>query len=292
MVTTFSKIITKREICLINKYINQYLLNSNNPNIKYFYKTSKYTISIYKNNRIFIQGNNYDWVLTILKGSSNIVKNEDSGIKIDKYIGSDESGTGDFFGGITVASAYVKINNLEKINDFNIRDSKKISDKEIYILVEKLKHYCEYEIISIDANEYNKRYLIHNNIKKILALMHLEAIEKLSNRIEIKDVIIDQFVSKTVFNKYVENLESNKNLNIYFETKSESKYLNVAIASIYARWAFLQQIKKINKEYNTNIPLGSSNPYIISFSNRFLKNKKIDLFVKKNFKTVDKINFK
>ena len=52
-------------------------------------------------------------------------------------IGSDEVGTGDYFGPIVVTAALVKKDQISLINDFKIQDSKKMTDDNILNIFEK-----------------------------------------------------------------------------------------------------------------------------------------------------------
>lgn len=287
---TFSKNISEKEIELIYKYMQSHMKNNDNINVKYFFKTARYSITIYNNNKILVQGENYDWLLKILKVDNHLNVDENKGsLPTKKYMGSDESGTGDFFGGISVATAYAPLENYEQIQELGVKDSKLMNDEHIFSIIDDLKKLCKYEIISLSPKEYNKMYEKHSNIKIILACMHLEAIENLSSKIGIKDAIIDQFVAKKVFMKYIENEGLKTNLNLDFVTKGESKFLNIAIASIFARWAFIKSIYELQKNTNHKIKLGCDYR-VEEIAKNILRDNKPEDFVKTHFKTLKKIN--
>ena len=289
---TFSKFISEKEIACIFKYMQSHLKNANNQNIKYFFKTSRYTITIFNNKKILVQGEGYDWILRLLKTDSHLNKDENLKQKFTKeYIGSDESGTGDFFGGISVAAAYAPEINYLKIEKLGVKDSKLMDDRQIWLIIDDLKKLCSYEVISLSAKEYNEMYKIYPNIKKILALLHIDVIEKLALRTEIKNAVIDQFVTKSVFLNYMKNEKKIISLNLSFETKGESKFLNIAIASIFARWSFLKSIENIQKNTNHKIKLGCDYMVEEIAKKIFLKNEANE-FVKTHFKTLKKINVK
>ena len=54
-------------------------------------------------------------------------------------IGSDEVGTGDYFGPIVVTSSYVAKENIDFLLDLKVKDSKKLTDKEILKIIQE-KH--------------------------------------------------------------------------------------------------------------------------------------------------------
>ncbi|MCD7779440.1 MAG: hypothetical protein LUH05_02060, partial [Candidatus Gastranaerophilales bacterium] len=58
---------------------------------------------------------------------------------VDKYIGTDESGKGDFFGPLVAAGVQVDNSIKQKFFDWGIKDSKKLDDKKILLLADKIK---------------------------------------------------------------------------------------------------------------------------------------------------------
>ena len=81
----------------------------------------------------------------------------------------------------------------------------------------------------------------------------------------------------------------------HFETKSESKYIAIAAASIIARYEFLMMIKKLVNKLNEfdglnfdTLPLGASNKKNILESiakiEKVIGNDKLKYFIKTNFK--------
>ena len=96
---------------IINKY-NDYSLPTSNNYTLFRAKFNNSTITIYKTNTLLIQGSNsrstYEIICDILGiiPMEKKITNEPLVVSTSS-IGSDEVGTGDFFGGITVVAAYV-----------------------------------------------------------------------------------------------------------------------------------------------------------------------------------------
>ena len=63
--------------------------------------------------------------------------------------------------------------------------------------------------------------------------------------------------------------------NITFETKGESKYPSVALASVIARYAFLSEINKMSEALGRPIPLGAG-PVVDRFAEELVREKGID----------------
>ena len=53
---------------------------------------------------------------------------------LDTQIGSDEVGTGDFFGPVCVCAAYVKASDIKRLKALGIDDSKRLNDEQIRTL--------------------------------------------------------------------------------------------------------------------------------------------------------------
>lgn len=182
--------------------------------------------------------------------------------RLDYYfinsIGSDEVGTGDYFGPIIVASAFVKKSDISFLEDLGVRDSKKVTDEKIIKIAPDIIKRIPHSIIILDNENYNKNYSTDINMNKIKAILHNKALLTLLNKdsYNYDMIVVDQFVNKT---KYFEYLKGNPNVvrNITFTTKAEDKCLSVACASIISRYLFLKEINRLSKELQITIPKGA-----------------------------------
>ena len=68
--------------------------------------------------------------------------------------------------------------------------------------------------------------------------------------------------------------------------RAEDKCLSVGVSSIISRYIFLNEMKKLNKELNTTLPLGSSN-LVDEVGVKIVKKYGID-----ELKEISKTNFK
>ena len=112
----------------------------NNDSVMFLAKTVFFSITIYNSNKVMFQGKDaleeYNMWCTMFKVTPVI--NEPSRSKnhkvLDYYfhsIGSDEVGTGDFFGPVVVCAAYLTGQDVEFVKGLKIDDSKKITDERI-----------------------------------------------------------------------------------------------------------------------------------------------------------------
>lgn len=179
-----------------------------------------------------------------------------SHLNLDPHMGSDEAGKGDYFGPLCIASCSCTKEMIDKLHDLGVQDSKNLSDAKILDLAEKIKRFVPYETVIIYPKTYNELYGKFNNLNRLLAWAHGQAIQALHEKAPQDYIIIDQF-SK---DKLVEKLLSKKlpSLKIIERTKAESD-LVVACASVLAREAFLTGLKKLSAKADFDLPKGASN---------------------------------
>lgn len=171
-----------------------------------------------------------------------------------EHAGSDEVGTGDYFGPIVVCATIIDANTYKLIKDLHIDDSKKITDEEIIKLGPKLMEKVKYSLLILDNAKYNS---LKDNMNCIKTKMHNQAYLNLSKKYPLPKLkVIDQFASPQNYYKYLE-YEPNVINTIHFETKAESKYLAVGAASIIARYAFIVKFDEICQKYQIDLHKGA-----------------------------------
>ena len=215
--------------------------------------------------------------------------------KTDYYninsIGSDEVGTGDFFGPIVVAASYVSTDNISFLEKLGVKDSKKMNDEAILKIVPQIMKKIPYEVKVLNNEEYNRLHSSNINMNAIKALMHNEVLLKLKSKINNYDyIIVDQFATPKNYFKYLEN-EKDIVANITFMTKAEDKNLAVACGSLISRYTFLQELDKIGEKYDLFLPKGASN-LVDEFGSKFVKKygfNELNKIAKMNFANVEKI---
>ncbi len=175
----------------------------------------------------------YNLVNEIINENLSLFKSEQEGIP-DKYIGSDESGKGDFFGPLVVSAFYTDSEISKHLTTIGVRDSKELSDDSIKKIAAQIKKHFpkNFSIISLEPEQYNQLYKTHgSNLNKLLIFSHSRAVEKLLNKFDVKFVITDKFSFK---NLDLVSDDRFRDIKFVQETKAE-KYLGVAAASILAR---------------------------------------------------------
>jgi len=182
-------------------------------------------------------------------------------------IGSDESLKGDTFGGIVVAAVKADNTIREKLQELGVADSKTLEDKEILPMAEKIKHIAGCEIRSILPEEYNGYNAHQGNVTSLLNKLHTECAKDLG-------------AGKHIVDKYPGCAAGDIQ-----EEKAESKYVEVAAASVLARAAALQQLDYVSVMAGFPVPKGSTH---VKEALMELKERKLDFrkFVKVDFRNV------
>lgn len=173
-------------------------------------------------------------------------------------VGSDEVGTGDYFGPIVVTSAYVRIDDISFLKDLGCTDSKKITDEKIIKIAPEIIKRIKYKSIILKNDEYNEKYSKENNMNKIKAIMHNKVLSLILDEVDEKldYVIVDEFAKESRYYSYLEEIP-NVVKDITFMTKAETKNMAVACASIISRYIFLKEFDKMCDEYHLPFPKGS-----------------------------------
>lgn len=173
-------------------------------------------------------------------------------------VGSDEVGTGDYFGPIVVTSCFVKKEDLPFLKDLGCTDSKKITDDKIKKIAPEIIKKIKYKSIILSNEEYNQKYSKENNMNKIKAIMHNRVLSLILDEIDGKldYIIVDEFAKENRYYSYLNEIPSVIK-NITFVTKAETKNMAVACASIISRYIFLQEFDKLADTYHIPLPKGS-----------------------------------
>lgn len=201
-------------------------------------------------------------------------------------IGIDEVGVGDYFGPLCCAAVFIPHENLEKVKELGVDDSKKISNEKIKYLAKKLKSstLIKYSIHHLSPSGYNSLNKTYNaNVLKMFT--HLNAFRELTNKF-VKDydyVFIDQYSNKESIEKYYDELINVNNWaglkpiksDVFIATNGENYSLSVAAASVLARDYFLSYMENMNKKYMVNFPFGAGSK-VKEFAIKFFKENNFD----------------
>ena len=179
-------------------------------------------------------------------------------IEPEKYIGTDESGKGDFFGPLVIAGVVVEKEIKKRLEEIGVRDSKQIAHLSIKKLADKIKNICgqsSFNVVVINPPRYNELYEKFGNLNKMLAWGHARVLENILSNKEASAAISDKFGDERLILDSLQ--EKGKKLELYQFPKAE-KYTAVAAASILARDRFNDWFDMKKKELNIVLPKGAS----------------------------------
>lgn len=220
-------------------------------------------ITMYTSGKVMFQGVSADVDATMWKEMDGQTSTEDKKIDDNKYhncssIGSDEVGTGDYFGPIVVTASFVKKDDVKFLEDLGIRDSKKISDETILKIAPQIAKRIQYKSIILNNSEYNEKYYKDSNMNKIKAILHNKVLYQLIQ--EVKDpydyIIVDEFAREARYYEYIKD-STQIQRGITFMTKAEDKNLAVACSSIISRYLFIKEFDKLADSLHVPLPKGA-----------------------------------
>lgn len=225
------------------------------------------------------------------KKSEKITNDIDKKIYNATTIGSDEVGTGDFFGPIVVTSSYVTKDDISFLEELGVRDSKKITDEKIMEIVPKIIKKIPYKSLILSNSDYNKYYSKDLNMNKIKAILHNKVLNELTDIYKDTDyVVVDEFAKPYVYYNYLKDTPKVYK-KITFTTKAEDKCLSVACASMISRYIFIKEFDKLGKNIDMFLPKGAGNnvdDVAKKIVDKYGFDKLYEL-AKMNFKNVEKI---
>lgn len=171
--------------------------------------------------------------------------------------GSDEVGTGDYFGPVCVCACYLDSKIYSSVRHLNLIDSKQLTDTAVLRMGEELMKKVPHSLLILYNEKYNE---IHSsiNLNRIKALMHNKAYVNLQKKgYRLPELtVIDQFCSQSLYYKYLAG-EKEIVRNITFETKAENSYVAVACGALISRYAFLKEMEKMSLKYGMTFPKGA-----------------------------------
>lgn len=269
-------------------------------------------ITLYESGKVVFQGEGSDNEFDIWKEREKSLNNRDISKEIketeekkkDKQqeekdlrfinkntIGSDEVGTGDYFGPIVVTASYVSKDNINYINNLGVKDSKKITDDKILKIAPELIKNIPHCTYILNNESYNK---LNSNMNQTKAILHNKVLVEMKKRTNNYDyIVVDQFCYPKSYYNYIKPAKE-KVTDITFTTKAEDKCLSVAVSSIISRYIFLKEMEKIEEKYKIFLKKGA-NEEVINQAIMIAKKYSFDelnKIAKLDFKTTEKIKEK
>ncbi len=247
-----------------------------------------------KGNKIILQGNKdlklYKDVDDLIFGEKLITNDKPDFEPPHPYIGTDESGKGDYFGPLVIAGVYLTPEAGNYLRTLGVRDSKELSDLQIQQLAADIKKVNEivYDVVLISPEKYNELYEKMGNLNRLMGWAHARVIENLLVNCSAGEVISDKFGNEKIILDALQ--QRGRSIKLNQITKAE-KFTAVAAASILARESVVKWFKIQSKKYKVEIPKGSSSE-VETVAKHLLEKYGEDILkklVKIHFKTSNKV---
>ncbi len=250
-------------------------------------------ITMYESGKIMFQGTTADVDSSMWlemdgqsKKDSPEVKEKEKKYYYCSSIGSDEVGTGDYFGPIVVTASFVKNEDIPYLEELGIKDSKKLTDEKILDIAPKVAKKISYKSLILSNQEYNEKHGSNNNMNKIKAIMHNKVLYQMVQEIKEKYdyIIVDEFARENRYYDYIKDMKEIQR-GITFMTKAEDKNLAVACSSVISRYIFLKEFDKLSDSLHIPLPKGAgANVDVIG-------EEIVDKYGQDKLKEVAKLNF-
>lgn len=256
-------------------------------------------ITMYESGKVMFQGKSADvdasmWAMILddTKSGGKDKKKEDQKYYNANAVGSDEVGTGDYFGPIVVTACYVRKEDIAFLEKLGVGDSKKIDDEKILKMAPEIAKKIKYRSIILSNKEYNEKYTKDVNMNKIKAIMHNKVLYQLMQEEspEVDYIIVDEFAREARYYAYLEGIDKVQR-NITFMTKAEDKNLAVACGSIISRYIFLKEFDKLCDSIHIPLPKGAGKD-VDTIGEEVVEKYGSDMLkeiAKLNFKNTDRI---
>ncbi|MBN2504128.1 MAG: ribonuclease HIII [Bacilli bacterium] len=296
---------SENQVATICEYYQDFLVPSDQDHIRFLFRSPNLTVTLYRSLKVMLQGKDAKdeylmWaemlgfspeVAETTSNENTVIQNVPVGYAKVASIGSDEVGTGDFFGPVIVTAAYVPLEKISYVLDLGVKDSKKLTDEFIDKIGSDLMKNIDHVVLVTKNEKYNELVTRAFNMNKIKAYLHNHAIRKLlaKNPGKYDMVVIDKFCSVENYFEYLSGVESFKGVTLI--EKAEDKYLSVAAASIISRYVFLREMADLSDKTGIVLPFGAG-PAVDLIGKRIALEKGFEIFnsiAKTNFKNLDKI---
>ena len=258
---------------LMNEFYKDMKRDKTPPYAVFQADTGDTIVTLYESGKAMFQGVSADieagmWE-SIRKDKDNIdyfMDTKDTKIKKEEQVeipsdiasvGSDEVGTGDYYGPIVVTASFVSKDNIPFLTELGVRDSKKLSDEQILKIVPKIIKKIPYKTIMLSNKEYNDNYGKDMNMNKIKAVLHNKVLTEMVKDNDYDYIVVDQFEPEKSYYNHLSDVP-NPLKGITFITKAEDKCLSVAVSSLISRYIFIKEMDKLGDKYGIFLPKGAN----------------------------------
>lgn len=250
-------------------------------------------ITMYTSGKVMFQGVSADvdammWqeMMGVSKEEKKKKEEQDQKYHNCNSVGSDEVGTGDYFGPIVVTASYVTRGDVKFLEELGVCDSKKINDEKILKIAPQIAKRVKYRSLILSNLEYNTKYTKDINMNKIKSIMHNKVLYQLvhEEQPEYDYIIVDEFAREARYYGYLTGINDVQR-DITFMIKAEDKNLAVACSSIISRYIFLKEFDKLSDSLGIPLVKGAGSEV------DKIGEEVVEKYGKEKLKEIAKLNF-
>lgn len=266
-------------------------------------KNQDFSATFYNSSKFVIQGKNIGALLDGLSTKFNefskqkTVNNKQNAndtqltvhcSPLTPYIGTDESGKGDFFGPLVVAGVLIDEKNRQLFIDMGIKDSKTLKDEQMIKMAQQIQKNSVFSTVVISNAKYNELYANFKNLNKLLAWGHARAIENILEKQTCDYALADKFGDESLIKNAL--MKNGRTIQLEQRVRAESD-IAVAAASVLARATFVQKMKQLENFYGCRLPKGCNDRVKTSakeFTQKYGR-ERLNEICKTHFKTYNEL---
>ncbi len=210
------------------------------------------------------QSDHADAIAALVSGTPSAAKSSKSaGTTIEPvladavcWVGSDESGKGDYFGPLVVAAVALTQENWRVLVELGVQDSKNLSDARASSIAQQVRDAFPHEVLTIMPPRYNELWSKFRNVNRLLAWAHARVIENVIEKApQATAAIADQFGDESLIRNAL--FDRGREVRLVQMPRAERDPA-VAAASILARAEFLRRLDQLGREAGVRLPKGAS----------------------------------
>jgi ribonuclease HIII len=215
----------------------------------------------------------------------------------EPWIGTDESGKGDYFGPLVSAAAYVDPGMTSALEEIGVKDSKRLSDTRVFEMAPKLRNLLgnRARVTVIQPARFNSlREEMRGegkNLNSLLAWGHYRSVlDLLQAGARPAYLIVDQFADASYIEERLAKEAQAHSIEILQFPKAEAD-IAVAAASVLAREAFLLWLQRESGKAGLTLPKGAGDQAVAAARELVAAQGRGALgnFAKLSFRTTEKV---
>ncbi len=204
-------------------------------------------------------------------------------------VGVDEAGRGSLVGDMVIVAYAVHSDSIEALKDLGVRDSKELDSgrrAELYFSLVKVGVFSASRVEPREIDRYNLNKLEAVKVAETVARLLKYSMIKVNGGIR---VTIDKFGNSSLVKEALARRVTGIRYEVVIEEKADSKYPEVAAASIIAKYLRDSRIKVLRELYGVEGSGYPSDPKTIEWVRKVLSRGERPPIIRYSWYTVKKL---